>query len=118
MDCHNLGHPNEGGQNAKFEGNCFLYFRNGQIRNGNDDQHETEMTETACRNEAEGIVEVLNPHTGFILNKNRENNTENKSSFVSCISPQALAESFGRNPDYEKKLEEILDYFRMLTPEI
>ena len=88
-----------------------------------------EMTETPCRNEADGIVEVLNPHTGFILNRNRKNddntemsenkdNTENKSSFVSCISPQALAESFGRNPDYEKKLEEILDYFRMLTPEI
>ena len=77
-----------------------------------------EMTETPCRNEADGIVEVLNPQTGFILNKNCENNTENKSNFVSCISPQALAESFGRNPDYEKKLEEILDYFRMLTPEI
>ena len=111
----------EGGQNAKFEGNCFLYYRNGQIRNGNDDQQqlsppETEVTETSCRNEVDGIVEVLNPHTGFILNKDREN--KNKSSFVSCISPQALAESFGKNPDYEKKLEEILDYFRMLTPEI
>ena len=76
------------------------------------------MTEIPCRNESDGIIEVLNPHTGFILNKNSENNIEKKSSFISCISPQALAESFGRNPDYEKKLEEILDYFRMLTPEI
>ena len=79
------------------------------------------MTEIPCRNESDGIIEVLNPHTGFVLNKNCENNTNytgNKSSFVSCISPQALAESFGRNQDYEKKLEEILDYFRMLTPEI
>ena len=75
------------------------------------------MTDPPCRNEADGIIEVLNPHTGFILNKNPEN-TENKSSFVSCISPQALTESFGKNPDYEKKLEEIFDYFRMLTPEI
>ena len=114
-------------QNAKFGGNCFLYFRNGQIRSENDDPQKLSPPETEDhRNEADGIVEVLNPHTGFILNKNLENddntenkdNTKSKSSFVSCISPQALAESFGRNPDYEKKLEEILDYFRMLTPEI
>ena len=81
------------------------------------------MTDAPCRNDvdgADGIVEVLNPHTGFILDKNRENNdnSESKTSFVSCISPQALAESFGRNPDYDKKLAEILDYFRKLTPEL
>ena len=117
----------EGGQNAKFEGNCFLYFRNGQIRSENDDPQQLSPPETEDhRNEADGIVEVLNPHTGFILNKNLENddntenkdNTKSKSSFVSCISPQALAEIFGRNPDYEKKLEEILNYFRTLTPVI
>ena len=84
------------------------------------------MTVAPDRNEADGIIEVLNPHSGFVLNKNLENNdniekkdkTEIESGFVSCISPQALAESFGRNPDYEKKLEEILDHFRTLTPEI
>ena len=122
-----IDNDSKNGQNAKFGGNCFLYFRNGQIRNGNDDQRQLSLPETEVQ--ADGIVEVLNPHTGFILNKNRKNddntemsenkdNTEKKSSFVSCISPQALAESFGRNPDYEKKLEEILDYFCMLTPEI
>ena len=71
----------EDGQNAKFGGNCFLYFRNGLIRNGNDDQQQLSLPETeaqAEKNEADGIVEVLNPHTGFILNKNRKNddNTE------------------------------------------
>ena len=50
-----LNVQHEGGQNAKFEGNCFLYFRNGQNRNGNGNNQQLSQVETEVRAEEEKV---------------------------------------------------------------
>ena len=43
------------GQNAKFEGNCFLYFRNVQNRNGNGNNQQLSPVEMEVRAEEEKV---------------------------------------------------------------